>query len=314
MSISLIIPTRDRARYLSQCLASLDQYGYLQMDDVQVIVVDNDSRGRDTSMLCASYPNITYLVEWKHGRAAAVNTGIKHAKGEYIAFTDDDVIARDSSWLYHLRSNFENRYDVGYVSGNVIAYQLETQAQQMWEVKGGLSKGDQHKRFGPDFFARRRLVGVPVRLIAAGANSMIPKSVLEEVGYHDEMFGPGSLVGHGESLDICYRVLKHGYTAIYDPEAIVFHCHPRSLSSLRKKMFKYGIGDTAIHTKFFFEYWDVRSLFEVLWGRPFLLLARLAHSLIGTYPMTPDMLIAGYVGALLGPWIYAYARILSRIR
>lgn len=279
------------------------------MSDVQVIVVDNDPNGsEDNRLTCESHSNVIYVHEKISGRSAAINAGIKHSKGTYIAFTDDDTVVSDSVWLHRLQHNFENRPDVGYVSGNVVAYELETSAQRMWEAKGGLSKGKQRKEFEAKFFTRPRLSGVPIRLIAAGANSMIPKRILDEIGSYDSMLGIGSRVCHGESLDICYRTMRAGYTAIYDPEARIFHFHPRSVADLRRKMFQYGIGDTAVHTKFLLEYKDIRGLFEILWGRPLTLLLRLLKSLVRVYPMTPDMLIAGFTGALLGPCIYLRAR------
>lgn len=310
--VSLIIPTCDRADHLTCCLNSLERHGYLSNDTFEVIVVDNNSSTSETWQVCKEYQAIKYVFERKQGRSAALNTGIKNAKGVYIAFTDDDVIVKDPKWLTKLVSNFESQSEVGYVSGNVTAYSCETRSQRMWERKGGLSKGNQRRQFGYDFFKQKCLSGVPIRLIAAGANCMIPKYVFDKIGYYDEAFGIGSIIPHGESLDICYRVLQEGYMAVYDPKATIFHLHPRTLSSLRRKMFIYGIGDTATHMKFFIKYEDIRSLFEILWGRPFLLLGRLIKSLFGIYPMSPDMLVAGFFGALIGPWIYIYVYLFSK--
>lgn len=104
---SVVIPTRDRARQLSNCLASLDQHGYLNMQDVQVVVVDNDSLEWNTRELCKLYSNVTYILEKKHGRSAALNAGIRRAEGDYVASIDDDVIVRDPNWLSCLRRNFQ---------------------------------------------------------------------------------------------------------------------------------------------------------------------------------------------------------------
>lgn len=303
ITISLVVPTRDHPEKLRQLLNSLQSNGYLASNDIEVIIVDNNSNGPETRHICELYP-VTYLYEKRSGRSAALNLGIKHSKGEYVAFTDDDVIISDETWLYTLKRNFDLYEGVGYVSGNVLGFKPKTNAQKMWEKKGGLSKGLEYKLFDQKFFTKMRFVGVPMRLIAAGANSMIPRKILEEIGGYDIFLGPGNLVYHGESLDICYRVFRLGYSAIYDPNAIIYHSHPQELWPLRRKMFRYGLGDTAIQAKFLFEHGDIRGLFEMLWGRPGLLLIRFFKSLVGAYPMSPEMLIFGMCGAFCGPFVY----------
>lgn len=309
ISISLVVPTRDHPDKLGNLLGSMKQVGYFDSDEIEIIIVDNNSRGPETKQVCQQYP-VIYLFEKQSGRSAALNLGIKHAKGKYIAFTDDDIVLLNGNWLYQLRANFFSHENIGYVSGNVLGHEPETAAQKMWERKGGLSKGSEFKVFDQGFFTKMRFAGVPLRLVAAGANSMIPKKILDEVGGYDVYLGPGALVYHGESLDICYRVMKLGYSAVYDPSAIVYHAHPDNFGALRKKMFRYGVGDTAIQAKFLFEYGDIRGLFEILWGRPGLLLVRLLKSVFGAYPMSPDMLLLGMCGAVLGPFVYITDKIL----
>jgi glycosyltransferase involved in cell wall biosynthesis len=134
----------------------------LSSDTFEVIVVDNNSSTSETWQVCKEYQAIRYVFERKQGRSATLNTGIKNAKGAYIAFADDDVIIEDPKWLTKLVSNFENQSEVGYVSGKVTAYSCETRSQRMWERKGGLSKGNQRRQFGYDFFKQKRLSGVPL--------------------------------------------------------------------------------------------------------------------------------------------------------
>jgi GT2 family glycosyltransferase len=215
--------------------------------NVEVVVVDNNSMGEATSRVCQGFP-IKYILETKAGKSAALNCGIRNSAGDYIVLIDDDVVVCSESWIDDLLQNYLSDDKIGYVSGNVKAYKVETVAEKMWEKKGGLSKGNVRKTFGPDFFNKFRFAGVPVRLIGAGANCMIPKKILYEIGLFDELLGPGSLVGGGESLDIVYRILQRGYYAKYDPHAIVLHVHPESISDLRSKLFHYGIADSALHT------------------------------------------------------------------
>lgn len=306
--ISLIVPTRNRAQSLLRLLNSLKEQGYIDDPDIQVIIADNGGHDRSAEAVCMRF-GVDCIRCSTPGRSSAINEALKIAQGDYVAFTDDDVIVTDRDWLCNLKCHFDIDASVGYVSGNVVAESLNLPAQKMWEAKGGLSKGLRTRVFDKSSFEKRRLEGFPVRLIAAGANSMIPKLVLEEVGLFDERFGPGSPIPHGESLDMCYRVLRAGYTAVYEPAARVYHSHPTSVSALRKKMFIYGIGDTAVHSKFFIEFHDIRSLFEVLWGRVGLLLQRLVMSIAGRYSLPPSVALFSVLGAFLGPLVYLFVRV-----
>jgi len=163
--------------------------------------------------------------------------------------------------------------------------------------------------FGKEFFEKFRLRGVPVNLCTVGSNHIMPRKILEEIGFHDERFGPGAFVdGAGGDLDITYKILKRGYTVIYDPKAVIGHEHPTTFSSLRNKMFSYGISDTAIHLKFLFEFGDIRSFFQVFYriGQNTL---RFLRSLTGSYPLPPHVALASILGNLVGPIKYLELRL-----
>ena len=137
-----------------------------------------------------------------------------------------------------------------------------------------------------------------------GANHVVRREIINEIGAHDEKFGPGELIeGAGADLDLTYKILKNGYSIVYDPNAIVAHHHPDSLKELRSKLFLYGISDTAIHMKFLIEFKDIRSLFQLIY-RPAQNLWRMFKSLLGKYPLSADMLMAGIIGNLIGPIKY----------
>lgn len=306
MLFSILICTRNRPNEISQCLNSLKSYDYLDGIDCEVIVINNASDQTIVYDICKKY-NVRYFNETRKGKSIGLNTGIDGSNGTYLIFIDDDVVIKDPDWAKKLINNFALEDNVGYVSGNVKALSIETKSEISFENRGGLSKGPNTRIIRYEDFVKHRLAGYPVRLIAAGANCAIPRTVLNEVGYFDELFGPGSFVGGGESLDICYRVLQGGFTAIYDPDSIVYHQHPKSIPKLSEKQFQYGVADGAIHTKFWIEYGDWRSFLEILYGRVGLLVFRLFLSLLGKYSLPPQSIIHGILGNILGPLRYFYA-------
>src|ERR1700751_4006514 len=100
MRFSVVIPTYNRSHELRETLSSISK---LQVSATwEVIVVDNNSSDgtRETILDSAkSFPvPLHYLFEPEAGRSAALNTGIKLAKGEIVATTDDDVRV-EPDWL-----------------------------------------------------------------------------------------------------------------------------------------------------------------------------------------------------------------------
>ena len=93
--VSVIIPTYGRAELLDTAINSVLEQSY---QDIEIIVVDDnpvDSQERFfTEKIMEKYDSVDRVKYCKHqinkGGCAARNTGIRNAKGEYIAFLDDD--------------------------------------------------------------------------------------------------------------------------------------------------------------------------------------------------------------------------------
>lgn len=306
MEIALIIATKDRPNSLERLLDSMKRHRVFSRQNLKVVIIDNGLNPPGTQQVCNNFP-VQYFRQPIPGKSQALNKGLQNSDADYIAFIDDDVVIVDPDWIDRLLAPFLQKDKVGYVSGQVRAFELRTRAQIAWEKKGGLSKGEMPKCFDHKDFRRLRFRGFPVNKIAAGANCMISREALHTVGLFDPLLGPGAVTRHGESLDYCYRVLLNGFETHYNPQSIVAHSHPSSTKDLIKKHLIYGLGDAAIHTKFLLQYHDFRSLFELLWGRNLELTYRLIRSITGRYPLPPMALVAGLIGLMLGPWLYLYA-------
>ena len=301
--VSVVICTRNRNEDLRRCLESLQMYK--DRDDVEVLVVDDKSSTSHAGEVVARYPNCRYFKDLGLGQGQAKNIGIREALGNYIAFTDDDVVVQPN-WLENLIRNFDDP-KVGYVSGQVRAWELETEAQRIFENLAILSKGEQRKTFDGKFFHQFRLRGVPVHLIGMGANSAAPKHLLLEVGLHDPLFGVGSLSEGSETGDLCYRILRQGYCAVFDPTAVVEHCHPRTRGSLQRKMYTYGKADTVTQTKFLLQYGDWRSLLDLVVNRPYRQAKKVVESIFGKRKTPFDLILCEAIGNWIGPWAYLRA-------
>ncbi len=105
--ISVIIPTRDRAKVLEKALLAYKEQ-VLSQDEFEILVVDDGST--DATAQCVSssakgQPNIRYLRQEKGGPAKARNLGIAEARGKLLLITGDDCIPDPSLLQEHIRSH-----------------------------------------------------------------------------------------------------------------------------------------------------------------------------------------------------------------
>lgn len=89
-TISVIVPVHNVEDYLEQCLQSLITQNY---SDIEILLVDDGSTDR-SSHICDSYAVKDNRIKVFHtinrGVAAARNTGIENAKGDFLMFVDGD--------------------------------------------------------------------------------------------------------------------------------------------------------------------------------------------------------------------------------
>jgi glycosyltransferase involved in cell wall biosynthesis len=88
--VSIIIPCYNHGRYLAKAIQSVYSQTY---PFVEAVVVDDGSID-NTKAVCFEYPKVKYVYQSNSGLAAARNTGIKQATGEYLVFLDAD------DWLF----------------------------------------------------------------------------------------------------------------------------------------------------------------------------------------------------------------------
>ncbi len=86
-TVSVLIPTYNRAATLPQALASVMAQSH---PADEIIVIDDGSEDDTESLIKNSYPQVVYLAQENRGVSAARNLGVKHASGEWIALLDSD--------------------------------------------------------------------------------------------------------------------------------------------------------------------------------------------------------------------------------
>ncbi|CAM5436985.1 hypothetical protein GCM10010261_28610 [Streptomyces pilosus] len=261
--VSVVVATRERAGQLARALDSLLAQRHPRFE---VVVVDNAPATTATRTLVegAYGERVRYVCEPVPGLAAAHNTGLAAARGELIAFTDDDVVA-DARWLTELAAPFAADPRLGCVTGLILPARLRTPAQVLLESHGGFAKGFTPTTYDPGDPPRDEpLFPFTAGRFGSGANMAFRTEVLRAVGGFDPATGAGTPARGGDDLYGFVRVLTHGHRLHYTPYALVWHHHRETWADLETQAYGYGAGLTAYLT-------------AILAGRPALLPAFLAR-------------------------------------
>jgi len=241
LNASVIICTYNRSGSLKRTLASLARMEGRDSADWELLVVDNNSKD-DTRVVVdgfirASGVNCRYLFEKEQGLSHARNRGIREAKGEIIAFTDDDVLL-DRHWLRNISLEFENG-GAACVGGKILP--VWERSCPAW-LKGDLL----------NILALQDLGENKIKLanpVIWGANLSFHSSMFRKYGVFDTKLGhtDGKLYG-GEETKFVRLLLDKGENVLYCPNVLVHHCIPDS--RVKKSYFR----------KWFYDKGELRAL------------------------------------------------------
>ena len=224
---SIIIPTYDRPGQLADCLHSLVGLNYPH-NCFEVIVVND---GGDTTLEAIvdqfrNQINLSLITQPNAGPAAARNSGAVKAKGEFLAFTDDDCIP-SPDWLQVLASHFAEMpdYIIGGRTINLLAKNIySTMSQLIIDVvyRHYNAKPNQSRFFTSN-------------------NMALPIDHFFAIGGFNPNFTTS------EDREFCDRSIHDGFQMIYVSEALVYHAHLLTFPTFVKQHFNYGRGAFYFH-------------------------------------------------------------------
>jgi glycosyltransferase involved in cell wall biosynthesis len=223
MKVSVIIPTYNRKKFLSQTLKHFCDQNY---KNFEILIVDDGSTDCTKEMIEKSkLPlEIKYFFQENKGPAAARNLGIKHATGEIIFFTGDDIIPSENLIKEHVSSH-EGQGENIVILGRTLWFSKirKTPFRKYIADKhfayAGIS--DKDNVFWGSFYT---------------SNISIKKSFLEKTELFDESFKYAAY----EDSEIGYRLSKLGMRMIFNKMAIAYHNHNLSFKNYEKTMFYKG--------------------------------------------------------------------------
>jgi cellulose synthase/poly-beta-1,6-N-acetylglucosamine synthase-like glycosyltransferase len=236
---SVMVSTRNRSEKLRLFLDAMKANALSEVAPIEVLVIDNNSSDA-TKQVVERYtslgkPVFRYLLQTEPGKSRALNAALREARGEIIAFTDDDCIP-SPGWIKNILNEFESDAQLSVLGGRVELYDKEDVHQAVV-----LSN---HRTLVTD------ICDICTRPIIIGANMAFRKSVLKAIQGFDPLLGPGTACRAAEDIDLIYRSVKKKYKVVYSPTAIVLHNHGRrSEADENQTSSDYAIGRGAFYLK-----------------------------------------------------------------
>ncbi len=300
-TVTVAVCTRNRSHQLRACLDALAAIEYPR-SLLDVLVVDNAPEDDSTRELVAGYDRIRYVREPRPGLDNARNRAIREARGEILAFTDDDVSV-DAAWAGAIARAFEEEPHAMCVTGLVVPDALDTPPQLLFERYGGFGRGFRRSVYRTHDGGRSAVkeYGGTGRF-GTGANMAFRVGFFSQHGAFDPALDVGTPANGGGDLEMFLRVLKHGHALVYEPAAMVRHRHRRTYAELRTQIANNGIGFYAYLVRTARAYPEERL--QVLrlgaWWLWWWNVRRFLAGLIGRGRVPLDLVIAELKGSLIG--------------
>ena len=214
--VTIIIPNYNGIDFLKDCIESLRYQSY---KNFEVLIVDNGSKDKSVEYLkcLESYENnlnikVIYLDE-NLGFAGGVNVGLAASDSEFIILLNNDteVFPDYVEMLVNAIEKSEKIFAVNPLMINAHNKELVDDAGDGYSLLGWgyqIGVGEKVK----DFTKKRTVFSA-----CAGA-SIYRKSILDEIGYFDEMH-----FAYLEDMDLSFRARLRGYIIGFEPKAKVYH-------------------------------------------------------------------------------------------
>jgi len=235
-TIDVIIPARNEARFLGECLTALAAQDY-PLDRVTVYVVDNGSTD-NTAAIASGFANpklrVSLIQHERRGAGAARNAAIRAGNGELLALLDAHCLI-EPAWLRTLASRFSEP-DVGGCQATIVSRATSPRVARYLERSGEQS----NERILDDTVRGKRNL-YPWML---SGNSMYRRHAVERAGGFDEQLRAC------EDVDLAWRVVLLGYRLAHESNAVAVHYDTNSWWRFIRKGLAYGAGAAELTRRY----------------------------------------------------------------
>lgn len=246
--ISVILCTYNRAGSVATALGSVLASALPSHIDWELLVVDNNSRDRTREVIqefCLRHSDrVRYIFEAQQGLSNARNAGIRAARGEILAFVDDDVTV-EPTWLDNLTGGLRDGQWAG--SGGRILPPQGFSPPPWLALRGPWGQGGVLCALFDLGDTATQLKDEP----PYGTNMAFRKEMFDKYGVFRTDLGHcgDNLIGN-EDTEFGRRLMAGGERLRYEPFAVVYHSVPAQ--RLNKEYFRawwFAFGRAQIREK-----------------------------------------------------------------
>lgn len=283
MKVSVIIATYNRCKLLARTLPALLTQQFPSEEYEVIVVVDGSTDGTSEFLHSFSgHGNLHVVEQANRGQAAAINTGIRVARGDLLLFLDDDILCGPTLVAEHAGAVRSGNDCLVYGPVMIAPGELDPLA------------GDWARSFCDQFF-ETKVREAPEQGwygCMASANSSAPRAVIHSVGGLDESFS------RGNDVDLGVRLLKAGFRFCHQPGAVTHQIFQKSRRDVIEDASGEGIAEIRLCRK----YPELRatSRFGTLSSKPWW--KRLVARVLATAPVS------------LEPFLRPFTWVLTKLR
>ena len=218
--VSIIIPTRNRADILSQCIDSIRNLTSYQ--NYEIIVVDNQSDEQESLIYLDRIQSLEGVSVIRHSGefnySAINNQAVKEARGTVLTLMNNDIEVISPDWLTEMVTH-AIRPSIGCVGAKLLYKNNMVQHAGVILGIGGVA-GHAHKYFDAEsagYFSRLHLTQNMSAVTAACLT--VERKIYEAVGGLNET----DLKIAFNDVDFCLGVRSLGYRNLWTPYAVLYH-------------------------------------------------------------------------------------------
>ena len=229
--ISIIIPNKDEKESLQKCIRSIREK--TEYPNYEILIIENNSISEEIFRYykeLSGEPDIR-LLRWKKefNYSAINNFGVRHAKGDYLLFLNNDVTVITKGWLREMLGVCQ-RAEVGAVGVKLIYPDNTIQhagcVVGMGGIAGHMFTDMPANRTG---YLHKASIMQDMSAVTAACMMMKKSAFLEAGGFTEE------LAVAFNDVDLCLKVNGNGKLVVYDPYVQLYHMESKSRGAENSK-------------------------------------------------------------------------------
>ncbi len=212
--ISIILVNLNGRSLLPDCLDALLKQSF-PSEKMEIILVDNGSSDDSVTFIRENYPAVVVIEAGKNlGFAGGNNVGAETARGDYLAFINNDAIS-DTNWLSAAMNAFYQQPDIDCAACKL----LNADGSAIDYVETSLNLFGRAFQLGENLPVELNSRDTPIETFApCGGAMVIRRQVFLDVGGFDDDY-----IAYFEDVDLGWRLWVQGYKTWFVPESFVYH-------------------------------------------------------------------------------------------